>query len=480
MSFPDLNLAAFGPELVLSVAALVVLLLGAFRHEGRFATALSIAFIVWAFVWWWRISPSEWAFGGDYGGDGVSYFARGFFILAAFAMTVLTSTSEALGKRNKSEFAALLYISVVGMMVMASAHNWVMIFLGLETMSVPLYVMAAFVRDERASVEAGVKYFLYGAFASAFFVYGIALVYSATGTVDNVLLVESGPLTRVAAAGLVLIMVGLAFKIAAVPFHMWAPDAYTGAPTAVTAFFAVAPKAAGFVALYRLTVLSAQLAEPVMLKLLAVLAVLTIVFGNLWALVQNRVKRMLAYSSISHAGYLLLALVSYGHGGAEALLFYLIAYGLMTLGAFVVLLAYEKDGGGTTYEDLNGGATRRPILALMMTVFMVSLAGFPATAGFIGKLQIFRALLSEQRLALTLVAIAGSLVSVAYYLRVVVHLYMKPAQEVAAQHVPAVWTAMAVLLAVGVVAFGLFPDWIWPSISGWVQIASGGAMQAAP
>jgi NADH-quinone oxidoreductase subunit N len=473
VSFPELHLGAFGPELALAAGALLALLLAAFGGDRRGTlTVTGLAVVAVALVWWARLTPTQWAFGGDYGGDGISYFARGFFILVALAMTLVLGGDEKAGKTGRGEFVALLYISVVGMMVMASAHNWVMVFLGLETMSIPLYVMAAYYHTERASIEAGVKYFIYGAFASAFFVYGLALVYAATGTLDQIMLFEAAPLTRVLAAGLVLLLVGLAFKVAAVPFHMWAPDAYTGAPTPVTAFFAVAPKAAGFVALYRLTLLGAKLAGPSLVTIIAALAVLTIVLGNLWALVQVRLKRMLAYSSIAHAGYLLLALVAFDTGGGLALQFYLIAYGLMTLGAFVVLLMFEQDGPADTYDDLSGGATRRPLAALAMTVFMISLAGFPATAGFIGKLQIFRALLEKGNLALVLVAIAGSLVSVAYYLRVVVYLYMRPAPATQAAPGTRTWTWLAVALAASVLLFGLFPDLVWTRLSVWSHFAS--------
>jgi NADH-quinone oxidoreductase subunit N len=468
VNFPDLQLFAFGPELALAAGALVALLFAAFGEErrGPLAAAGVLASVV-ALVWWAQIGPADWSFGGDYGGDGISYFARGFFVLVALAMTVLLCGGEAAQRPARGEFLALLYISVVGMMVMASAHNWVVVFLGLETMSIPLYVMAAYYRTDSASIEAGVKYFVYGAFASAFFVYGLALVYAATGTLDQIMLFEAGPLTRVLAAGLMLLLVGLAFKVAAVPFHMWAPDAYTGAPTPVTAFFAVAPKAAAFVALYRLTLLGAELAGPALLTVLAALAVLTIVLGNLWALVQVRLKRMLAYSSIAHAGYLLLALVAFDSGGDLALQFYLVAYGLMTLGAFVVLLLFEKDGPADTYDDLSGGASRRPFAALAMTIFMISLAGFPATAGFIGKLQIFRALLEKGDLALVLVAIAGSLVSVAYYLRVIVYLYMRPAPAITSGSGTRTWTWLAAALAAGVLLFGLFPDLVWSYLMSW-------------
>jgi NADH-quinone oxidoreductase subunit N len=480
LSIPHLNLGAFTPELALSAGALLVLLVGAFRRTSVWGLTLGFASILVAFVLWWRLSVTAWAFAGDYAGDGISYFARGFFLVVAFAMTMLVASGESVPRKMRFEFLALLYISVLGMMVMASAQNWVVIFLGLETMSIPLYIMAAYYRTQRASLEAGVKYFIYGAFASAFFVYGLALLYMSAGTVDQLMLLESGSLDRLAAAGVALILVGLAFKIAVVPFHMWAPDAYAGAPTVVTSFFAVAPKAAGFVALWRLVTLSAELVVPGMDTVLAILAVVTIILGNLWALVQARLKRMLAYSSIAHAGYLLLALVAYDFGGSAALVFYLVAYGLMTLGAFVVLLVMERDGAANTYDDISGGAGRRPLLALAMTIFMISLAGFPATAGFIGKLQIFKALLDGDRLALVLVAIAGSLVSVAYYLRVVVYLYMRPGPERSESSVPVTWNAVAILLAVAVLVLGILPDLLWPTIESWLAAGVVGTFVTSP
>jgi NADH-quinone oxidoreductase subunit N len=348
-----------------------------------------------------------------------------------------------------------------------------MVFLGLETMSIPLYVMAAYLRNQMASVEAGVKYFIYGAFASAFFVYGLALVFVSLGTLDQVLLYEVVSLDALAVTGLLLILVGLAFKIAAVPFHMWAPDAYAGAPTLVTSFFAVAPKAAGFIALYRLVTLGFQIADPdATVALLTGLSALSIVVGNLGALVQSRLKRMLAYSSIAHAGYLLMALVAIDTGGTAALLFYLVAYALMTTGSFVVLLVFERDGAAETYEQITGGAYRRPILGLAMTVFMISLAGIPATVGFMGKFQIFRSLLEGGHFALVLVAVGGTLVSVAYYLRVVVYLYMHGESDLSRATVPRMWPAVATILAVAILVLGIFPQLLWPTVEAWSQTVS--------
>jgi NADH-quinone oxidoreductase subunit N len=374
-----------------------------------------------------------------------------------------------LARPKHAEFLSLLYISALGMMVMASALNLAVMFLGLETMSIPLYVMAAFHRSEAASIEAGVKYFVYGAFASAFFVYGLGLLFVSSGTVDLRLLAGASP-DRVAEAGLLLILVGLAFKVAAVPFHMWAPDAYSGAPTLVTAFFAVAPKAAGFVALYRWTQVSMPVAGVESTSaIIAALAGLTIIAGNVGALVQSQLKRMLAYSSIAHAGYLLLTLLVLGADGTAALLFYLAAYGLATLGAFVVLMVFERDGAAATYDGLTGRGYQRRWLGLAMTVFMVSLAGIPSTVGFVGKFQIFKSLLLEGHVIMVLVAILGTLISVAYYLRVVVYLYMAGEGEGRVQSVPWLWPLLAVLLALGTVTLGLFPGLVWPAFAHWAQ-----------
>lgn len=480
MISPDLNLGAFLPELFLGAAALLVLLLGAWSRASRFAGTAGSLLLVVALVTWWKGSPSETSFGGQYGGDGPAYFARGLFLATALVITWLAAGGRALVKSRHAEFLSLLYISALGMMVMSASQNFALIFLGLETMSIPLYIMAAYQRTDRASIEAGVKYFLYGAFASAFFVYGMALLFLSAGTLD-IPRVYAAPHAPIAITALLLIFVGLAFKVAAVPFHMWAPDAYAGAPTLVTGFFAIAPKAAGFIALVRWVGTSYHVAgSEGTIALCSALAILTILGGNLGALVQTRLKRMLAYSSIAHAGYLLLALVALGSGGLSALLFYLVAYAIMTLGAFVVLLVFEKDGDATTYDEISGRGYQRPWLALAMTVFMISLSGLPGTMGFIGKFQIFKSAVLEGHVALVIVAVAGTLVSVAYYLRVVVYLYMRGESDRARVASPRIWAVAAVLLAAGTVLFGVFPELLWPTIAAWADPATIGSAWAGP
>lgn len=478
MNIPELGLGAFLPEILLGGAALAVLLISAWSRDGRYAGWVGGSLVFAALVFWQRGSAADVSFGGQYGGDGPGYFARGLLLLVVLLITWLAAGGRALARQRHAEFLALLYISALGMMVMASAQNLALVFLGLETMSIPLYVMAAFYRTEPASLEAGVKYFLYGAFASAFFVYGLALVFVSFGTTDLRLLTSASP-DSVALAGLLLIFVALAFKIAAVPFHMWAPDAYAGAPTLVTAYFAIAPKAAGFLALYRWVVMATQVIGPhKTLALCSGLAWLTILGGNLGALVQTQLKRMLAYSSIAHAGYLLLALVAIGSGGTAALLFYLSAYAVMTLGAFVVLLVFEKDGRAATYDEITGRAYRRPWLSLAMTVFMLSLAGIPCTVGFMGKFQIFKSLLLGGHVVLVILAVAGTLISVAYYLRVVVYLYMRGETDREIVAAPRLWSVLAVVLAMATLVLGLFPQLLWSAISAWAERTSAGSAWA--
>jgi NADH-quinone oxidoreductase subunit N len=475
MNIPELGLAAFLPELLLGAAALVVLLVGAWSRDGRYAGWPGSVLVISALAAWWQGGVTESSFQGQYGGDGAGYFARGLLLLVALLITWLAAGGRALVRKRHAEFLSLLYISVLGMMVMASSQNLALIFLGLETMSIPLYVMAAFYRTDSASIEAGVKYFLYGAFASAFFVYGMALLFVSFGTSDLRLMMAATPDT-VALAGLLLILVGLAFKVAAVPFHMWAPDAYAGAPTLVTSFFAIAPKAAGFLALYHWVVMAYHVAGPSeTAALCSGLAWLTILGGNLGALVQTRLKRMLAYSSIAHAGYLLLALVAIGSGGTAALLFYLAAYGMMTLGSFVVLMVFEQDGPAGTYDEITGLAYQRPMLSLAMTVFMISLAGIPCTVGFMGKFQIFKSLLQGGQVALTILAVAGTLVSVAYYLRVVVYLYMRGESDRVPTSTPRIWSILAVTLAAATVVLGIFPGLLWPAVAAWAKATAAGS-----
>ncbi|HEU0299206.1 MAG TPA: NADH-quinone oxidoreductase subunit N [Longimicrobium sp.] len=336
---------------------------------------------------------------------------------------------------NRGEFHALVLFAVLGMMLMAGASDLMMIFIGLEVMSVAIYVLVGFDRLDPRSTEGSLKYFLLGAFTSAIFLYGIALVFGATGSTNirtlNQLLLDGRNQTPMLLAGMALVLVGFGFKVAAIPFHMWTPDAYEGAPTPVTALMATGVKAAAFASLIRVFVVgfggnTAQWEGPVFL-----LAALTMIAGNLLALTQGSLKRMLAYSSIAHAGYLLAAvLAGTQSGGAAAFLFYLLVYTLMTAGAFGILAANAREGDErVTLEDYAGLASQKPVLAALFSIFLLSLAGFPLTAGFLGKLYILQSLVRGEHTELAVILVLTSLVSYFYYLRVVVVMYMRPARS---------------------------------------------------
>jgi len=340
---------------------------------------------------------------------------------------------------ERGEYYALLLFSVTGMMLMAQAADLIVIFLALELLSIPLYVLSAFARPRLDSEEAGLKYFLLGAFSTGFVVYGIALVFGATGATHLVEIVSattgsgSGPAVNLPllSIGAALILVGFGFKVAAVPFHMWTPDVYQGAPTPVTSFMAVGAKAAGFAALLRIFVTALPAIEADLVPVLWGLAALTMVGGNLLAISQTNIKRMLAYSSIAHAGYILMALVAYGKplvsGDAVAsALFYLVTYALTSFGSWAVVIALEKaEGKGLEIADFAGLGRKRPLLAAAMTIFMLSLTGMPPTLGLVGKFYLFRTAIQGGFIGLAIIGVLTSLISAYYYLRVVVMMYMR-------------------------------------------------------
>jgi NADH-quinone oxidoreductase subunit N len=369
-------------------------------------------------------------------------------------------------KINHGEYYALLLISTAGMMLMVSAVDLITVFLGLEILSIPIYVLAGFDRRKLNSNESAMKYFLIGSFASGLLLYGMALLYGTTGHTDlegiRAAFSTDNPLS---VAGLGLIVVGLAFKVSAVPFHQWTPDVYEGAPTSVTAFMAVTVKAAAFVTLLRFV--GGNAVPENLTQVFWVLAALTIIVGNVTAVVQDNVKRMLAYSSIGHAGIILLGFVAASPEARAAVLFYLFAYLFMNLGAFGVMVALADRGRDWDHiEDFAGLARKRPGLAALMTLFMLSLAGIPGTVGFIAKFQIFATAVQAGYIPLTVIAVLGSVVSVYYYLRLPVWMYMREPGDVAPRAgIDTTEGIVLVACAFAVVLFGLFPNGgfpLWP------------------
>jgi NADH-quinone oxidoreductase subunit N len=379
---------------------------------------------VWLWVGGWELTGFQDTVRGD-------RYALFFAVLlcAGSALTVLMSVDFLRQQPVPAgEYHALVLLSTCGMVFLAAANDLIVLFLALEIMSVAVYVLAGLLRREARSAEAALKYFLLGAFASGFLLYGIAFFYGETGSTRLDVIadhVARHGLRPFALLGVALVLVGFGFKVALVPFHVWTPDVYEGAPTAVTAFMAVGVKAAAFAAFARVFMVALAGVASSWTALLWVLAALTMTVGNVLAVTQPNVKRMLAYSSIAHAGYALVGVVAASEAGGAALLFYLVVYAVMTLGAFGVVIAIgRRERSNEELRDWAGVGFRHPALGLSMAVFMLSLAGIPPTAGFAGKFSLFAAAVEAGHVGLVVIAVLNSLVSVYYYVGVLVRMYM--------------------------------------------------------
>jgi NADH-quinone oxidoreductase subunit N len=362
------------------------------------------------------------------------------------------------------EYYALVLLGTAGMMFLAGSEDFMVLFLGLEVMSIAVYVLAGYDRRDIFSAEAALKYFLIGAFASGFLLYGIALVYGATGHTSFQLAgaqLGDGSGSMLAALGLGLLLIGFGFKVAAVPFHMWAPDVYVGAPTPVTGYMATGVKIAAFAALVRMLFEVFPAYDQYWQPVIGVLAVATMIVGNLVGLAQRTLKRMLAYSSVAHAGYLLAAVWPGTRLGAAAVLFYLLAYSLTTLAAFALLASLGREGErDVRFEDVAGLATTRPWTALGLAVCMLSLLGFPGTIGFIGKWYILQSVVAESHYILPVVLVLTSVVSAGYYLPVIMSMYMRPAPAApgyASLGLSAAGAAVVAICLVAVIVLGVLP-----------------------
>jgi len=428
------------PELVMVITALVVLLLDLVLAKGKKAplavlSLLGLAVSLIFSIGMWKGGVSTYAFSHMIVVDKFALLFNALFIVATF-ITILISVNYIREEGiNYGEYYTLVLLAAVGMMLMAKANDLIIVFLGLETLSISIYVLVGFLRTNLKSNESSLKYFLLGAFSSAFLLYGMAFVYGATGStklpeiarhVPNIL---SNPLL-LAAVG--FLIVGFGFKVALVPFHMWTPDVYEGAPTSITAFMSVGVKAAAFSAFLRVFLSSFLPLRPDWTMILWVLAVLTMTLGNVIAISQDNIKRMLAYSSIAHAGYILVAMTAGGDLATTSIIYYLMAYTLMNLGAFAVVIVYGKKGEeNILVSDYAGAGFKYPLLSVAMAIFMFSLAGIPPLAGFIGKFYIFSAAVKQGFIWLAIIGVLNSLVAVYYYLRVIVAMYMKePVKEV--------------------------------------------------
>ena len=440
MSLNDLvlNLKVILPLAVVVLWACALLVVDLFIPQSRKGLTALLAALGLALALGLAVTQAgrqEAAFNGMVVVDGFSIFLNVLFLGSGLAGIALAYDYLKRTGIERGEYYTLLMFSISGMMLMSQASDLIVVFLALELLSIPLYILAGFARPKVDSEEAALKYFLLGAFSGSFVVYGVALVYGATGSTALAKVAEMAnagqanlPLLVIGAA---LILVGLGFKVAAVPFHMWTPDVYTGAPSAVTAFMSVGAKAGGFAALMRIFVLAFPAISPYLGMVFWALAILTMFLGNVVAIAQSNIKRMLAYSSIAHAGYILMALVPFGLGtvapmGVAAALFYLVAYAFTSLGAWAVVIALEKaEGKGLSLDDYAGLGKKYPLLALAMTVFMLSFTGVPPTLGFMGKFYLFGAAIKGGFIGLALIGVLTSLISAYYYLRVIVIMYMR-------------------------------------------------------
>ncbi len=432
----DMHIGRVLPELLVIVVALLAILTDVILPRGRSTRGVQLVVLVGllAVIASTFIISADLgqAFGGMVVVDRFTIFFRVVLTFITFLIVAVSERYIELSRIRIAEYYLMFLFTLFGMMLMVMAQDLLILFLGIETMSISLYALVGMSRHRLASNEGALKYFLLGAFTTGFFLYGIALLFGVVGS-TNILDITayfrstSGSLPIIAWAGAGLVMVTFGFKTALVPFHWWSPDAYEGAPTTVTAFMSTAPKAAAFAAFIRVLYIGfGELTagwEPVLWWV----AVLTMTVGNVLALRQESIKRMLAFSSITHAGYLVVALMTFNRVGAAAVLFYLTVYALMNVGAFLVAIAINRDEQaekGYSFEDYRGLAFRKPGLAFAMLIFMLALAGIPPTAGFFGKYYIFSAAVQQGLVTLAVIGVLNSAVSVYYYLRPVVLMYM--------------------------------------------------------
>ncbi len=494
-TLPQLDFWAIAPVLAMTLAGCVVMLVDIFtpKRAGKghlaivslagLAIAAVLSFLTWDY-------ENQSAFSGMVVADRFTQFFNLLFVFIAAVTVMLSQAQLEREDFHAGEYYALLLFSTAGMMLMAGAADLIMVFLGIELLSISLYILTGFSRYRLESEEASIKYLLLGSFATGFLLLGIALIYGATASTNfgciaetlgasswfatdacpNVVAPTPGRTPILLLAGMGMLIVGLGFKAAVAPFHLWTPDVYEGAPTAITAYMSVAAKAAAFAAIVRVFMIAFPSLASDWSGMLGIIAALTMIVGNTVAIAQTNIKRMLAYSSIAHAGYILVAIVAASQLGVQSVLFYTLAYTLMNLGAFAIVILLGRRGeDNELLSDYAGLGYRQPALGFMMAIFMLSLAGIPPTAGFVGKFYIFSAAMQSGQIVLAVIGVLASVISVYFYLRVIYLMYMvEPSREYAAPESARWAMAAATIAAIGVVALGLYPvpvlDWASSSV----------------
>ena len=463
----EINWQLLMPELVIALTLLIVLVFDLFDSISKkvlgWMTIVGAGIALWVSIQMHQTGTVGTQFNEMFKVDNFSLFFNIIFLVSTILVALISISYLGGDNRKQGPYYLLILLATLGMMLMAAGNELIIVFLGLELMSLSLYVLAGYFRESPASSEAGMKYLLLGAFASAFFLYGIALIYGGAGTTSVPAIAEaiaSPNKSPLLLAGMFMLIVGFGFKVAIVPFHQWAPDVYEGAPTTIAAFISAGPKAAGFAAFLRIFMEALPNLQVEWSGVIILLAMLTMTVGNVIAIAQTNIKRMLAYSSIAHAGYVLIGLAAANNDGVSSAMLYLLIYCVMNIGAFgVVILAKTADGESLLISDYAGLGLRKPLLAMFMTVMLLSLAGFPPTAGFVGKFYIFKSAVQAGHIWLVIIGAVNTAISAFYYLRVVVTMYMRePEEELEFSPYSSTLVIGLIIAAIGVLLIGVLPS----------------------
>jgi NADH-quinone oxidoreductase subunit N len=462
--FRPQDLGAIGPELELALFGMILLVADLLVESKRVLGYIALAGIGWSGFFLYRLyGANVSAYGGLLTVDQFGWFFKAIFLIAAALAIAISLRYLDIEREHHGEYYALILFATMGMMFMVGAMDLVTLYIGLETMAIATYVLVGFLRGSPRSNEASLKYFLLGAFSSGILLYGFSLLYGIAGSTRFEAIFEAlsqrpigDPLASLA---LITVSAGMFFKIAAVPFHQWTPDAYEGAPTSITAYMSVAVKAASFAMMMRLFFTALSPLRPQWVVLFSIVAALTMTIGNIAAITQSSVKRLLAYSSISHAGYILLGLIAANETGRIAIPMYLLIYTFTNLGVWAIVVALRrKDIIGEHIDEMSGLYFKHPVSAILMLVFLLSLAGIPPTAGFIGKYFLFAAVIETHHNVLAVIAVLNAAISMYFYLRIVVAMFMRDATEKTGMAMsPGIIATMAIAV-IFTMWIGLYPD----------------------
>jgi NADH-quinone oxidoreductase subunit N len=458
------DIGAIVPELELAVFGMFLLIFDLLVKEKRRLGYFALAGIAASALFLFRLRSVEFsAYGGSLSLDPFSIFFKLIFLVAAALSIAISLKYLDIERENHGEYYALILFATMGMMFMAGAVDLVTLYIGLETMAIATYILVGFLRSNQRSNEASLKYFLLGAFSSGILLYGMSLLYGISGSTRFVDIAEAlsrRPITDpISLMAMITLSAGMFFKIAAVPFHQWTPDAYEGAPTSITAYMSVAVKAASFAMMVRIFMVAIYPLRPQWVTIMAAVSIMTMTIGNIAAITQSNVKRLLAYSSISHAGYILIGFIAGNETGLTAVGLYLLIYTFTNIGAWAVIVALRRrDVIGEHVDDMAGLFFRHPTAAVLMLIFLLSLAGIPPTAGFIGKYFLFAAAIETGHNALAVIAVLNAAISIYFYLRIVVSMFMRDATEkTGLTFAPGLNMALGVAI-IFTMLIGIYPD----------------------